>query len=160
MVATSFALCGCGLFQYLAGVVVGGQSLSPCHLMKLREASVARHAPNENLQRLFRRLDSRHLRAAVGPGPVVPVVRDFEELKRSLVTEKDAPPLQNVPFFLRALAKSSRLSFWSTFSRGCILSLSGFSFRLVFRHRWAANLDGGRYLSVSFLDSPFVEWCL
>ena len=61
----------------------------------LAEAQIANHAPNKNLQRLLHPLDSRQLRAAVGPDLVVTAVRDSEELKRHLITGKDASPVPN-----------------------------------------------------------------
>ena len=64
---------------------------APRHLVRLREAFVAHHVPNKNLQRPHHRPDNRHLWAAVGPDLAVPSVGDLEELKGRLATEKDTP---------------------------------------------------------------------
>ena len=60
---------------------------------------------------------------------------------------------------LWTFTKSSRLRFWFTVNQRCILSLSDFSFRLVFRYWWTVDLDVGCCISVSFVASALVEWC-
>ena len=67
--------------------------------MKLRDTSVAHHAPNENLQRPLHHLDSRHILPAVGPDPVVMAAGDFEEAKRRPAIEKLHPQRRMVRFF-------------------------------------------------------------
>ena len=83
----------------------------------------------------------------------------IEELKGHLAIERDAPMALNGPV-LWAFTKSSRLRFWFTVNQRCILSLSDFSFRLVFRYRRTVDLGAGYCLSVSFVASALVEWCL
>ena len=92
-------------------------------------------------------------------GTYEPQRKALKALKGRLVTEKNAPPVLN-DSVLWAFAESSRLSFWSMISRGCILSLSGFSFRLVFRYRWTDDMGAGCSLSDSFVASALVERCL
>ena len=85
------------LLHHLFDVVVRRYCLSSRDDVQVREASVAHHAPDEDLQGLLDRLHDRHLRAVVGPYAVVLAVGRLENLEGRLIAEEDTPPVLDRP---------------------------------------------------------------
>ena len=61
--------------------------------MQVREASVAHHTPDEDLQGLLDRLSDRHVPAAVCPDAVVLAVGRLENVEGRLVAEDYVSPV-------------------------------------------------------------------